>query len=233
MLADCLLHARALGAERLVDVATLTGGVVVALGSVYAGLFANDEELAGAGRDRGAVAPASRSGDCRSTRLRRDGRGRYAQLTNLTERREAQAITGGRVPSPLRRRRAVGPPRYRRDRLRRPPALPGGKGATGFGVRLLAELATLARAQASDPDHGEQTAQQANPAAPPGPGPRRPSPLRCGPSRRSAAAPRRSSGRPAVRSGPPSSPRTRRSGASAGASSTSTAPPSNTTRTGG
>ena len=46
ILADCLLHARAQGAERLVDVATLTGGVVTALGSVHAGLFASDEAIA-------------------------------------------------------------------------------------------------------------------------------------------------------------------------------------------
>src|SRR6185503_16578476 len=47
VLADCLAHAIELGAERLVDLATLTGGIVVALGRTYAGLFANDDGWAG------------------------------------------------------------------------------------------------------------------------------------------------------------------------------------------
>jgi leucyl aminopeptidase len=47
VLADCLAHAIDLGAERLVDLATLTGAIVVALGSPYAGLFANDDDWAG------------------------------------------------------------------------------------------------------------------------------------------------------------------------------------------
>jgi leucyl aminopeptidase len=48
VLADCLLHARALGAERIVDLATLTGGIITALGSVYAGGFFSDEDWAAA-----------------------------------------------------------------------------------------------------------------------------------------------------------------------------------------
>src|SRR3954466_15242587 len=47
VLADCLAHAIDLGAERLVDLATLTGAIVVALGAPYAGLFANDDAWAG------------------------------------------------------------------------------------------------------------------------------------------------------------------------------------------
>ena len=47
VLADCLAHAIDLGAERLVDLATLTGAIVVALGRPYAGLFANDDGWAG------------------------------------------------------------------------------------------------------------------------------------------------------------------------------------------
>ena len=43
VLADGLHYARQLGATHLVDAATLTGAVVVALGYVNAGVFANDE----------------------------------------------------------------------------------------------------------------------------------------------------------------------------------------------
>ncbi len=52
VLADGLHYAKQLGATHLVDAATLTGAVVVALGSVAAGVFCNDEgyyeEFAGA-----------------------------------------------------------------------------------------------------------------------------------------------------------------------------------------
>jgi leucyl aminopeptidase len=47
VLADCLWHAVGEGAERIVDLATLTGAVIVALGSTYAGLMSNDDEWAG------------------------------------------------------------------------------------------------------------------------------------------------------------------------------------------
>jgi leucyl aminopeptidase len=45
ILADGLSYARQLGCTHLVDAATLTGAVVVALGYVNAGIFASDEEM--------------------------------------------------------------------------------------------------------------------------------------------------------------------------------------------
>jgi leucyl aminopeptidase len=45
VLADGLAYARQLGATHLVDAATLTGAVVVALGGVNAGVFANNDEI--------------------------------------------------------------------------------------------------------------------------------------------------------------------------------------------
>jgi leucyl aminopeptidase len=45
VLADGLFYARQLGCTHLVDAATLTGAVVVALGYVNAGIFANDEKM--------------------------------------------------------------------------------------------------------------------------------------------------------------------------------------------
>src|SRR5918997_3790611 len=44
ILADALCYAVDQGAERLVDLATLTGAVLVALGSTFAGLFSNDDD---------------------------------------------------------------------------------------------------------------------------------------------------------------------------------------------
>ncbi|MDX6708152.1 MAG: leucyl aminopeptidase [Solirubrobacteraceae bacterium] len=46
VLADCLTHAVNEGAERLVDVATLTGAIIVALGNTHAGLMASDDDWA-------------------------------------------------------------------------------------------------------------------------------------------------------------------------------------------
>jgi leucyl aminopeptidase len=48
VLADCLTHAVNEGAERLVDIATLTGAIITALGNTHAGLFSDDDEWAAA-----------------------------------------------------------------------------------------------------------------------------------------------------------------------------------------
>ncbi|MBI4233740.1 MAG: leucyl aminopeptidase, partial [Chloroflexi bacterium] len=45
-LADAIPYARQIGLKRLVDVATLTGAIVVALGDLRVGLFSNNQELA-------------------------------------------------------------------------------------------------------------------------------------------------------------------------------------------
>jgi leucyl aminopeptidase len=141
VLADCLTYARREGADRLVDVATLTGGIVVALGSVFAGLMSNDEEWAA-----GVAAAATASGE-RVWRMPLDPeyasmvKGRYAQLTNLTERREASSVTAAEFlhhfagETPWAHLDIAGTGYDVR--------LPyfADKGATGFGVRLMVELA--------------------------------------------------------------------------------------------
>ena len=140
VLGDCITYARREGCDALVDVATLTGGVVVALGAVYAGLWANDDTLAGTVADC-----AQRTGE-RVWRLPLHPeyaemiKGRYAQISNRTERREASAITAaeflhhfaGDVPWAHLDIAAMG------DDGRKPYL---DKGGTGFGVRLLSELA--------------------------------------------------------------------------------------------
>jgi leucyl aminopeptidase len=141
VLADCISFARGEGATRLVDAATLTGGIVTALGSVYAGLFANDDGWADQLR-----AAADRSGELvwRQPLHRQYARmieGRYADITNLTERREASAVTAAEFLHHF----AGDMPWAHLDiagmayDVRRPYF--GGKGATGFGVRLMVELA--------------------------------------------------------------------------------------------
>ncbi len=53
VLADGMTHALTLGAERLIDVATLTGGVVTALGTSHAGLMGRDDAWLQLLRDAG------------------------------------------------------------------------------------------------------------------------------------------------------------------------------------
>jgi leucyl aminopeptidase len=53
VLADCLAHAVGLGADRLVDIATLTGSIMNTFDTTYAGLFADDEAWGAAVRAAG------------------------------------------------------------------------------------------------------------------------------------------------------------------------------------
>jgi leucyl aminopeptidase len=59
VLADCLHHAIGQGAERLIDLATLTGAIMSTLGRVHSGFWADDEawagEVAGAAADAGEL----------------------------------------------------------------------------------------------------------------------------------------------------------------------------------
>lgn len=48
VLIDGIAHAKQLGATRIVDIATLTGSIIVALGTVRTGMFSNNDELAAA-----------------------------------------------------------------------------------------------------------------------------------------------------------------------------------------
>lgn len=95
VLADCLCHAVSQGAERIVDLATLTGAVIVALGNTHAGLISNDEEIAdrvlAAGRQTGEILwrlPMHEEYDGLI-------KGAYADLDNAPEPRKAGTIVGG------------------------------------------------------------------------------------------------------------------------------------------
>ncbi len=141
VLADCITHARRLGCDAIVDIATLTGGVVAALGATYAGLMASDDGLAaqliGCGERTGELLWRLPLHPTYAEMVK----GRYAQLTNRTQRREASAITGAEFLHHF-----AGDARWAHLDIAavgddgRAPYLD--KGATGFGVRLLAELAT-------------------------------------------------------------------------------------------
>jgi leucyl aminopeptidase len=141
VLADCITYARREGAQRLIDIATLTGGVVAALGNVYAGVMSNDDQLAtlieGAGRRSGENVwrlPLHQ-------RYAEMVKGRYAQITNMPMPRVALAISAAELlhhfagDVPWAHLDIAGtaydvPSPYVAD-----------KGATGWGMRLLVEAA--------------------------------------------------------------------------------------------
>jgi leucyl aminopeptidase len=141
VLADCLCYARQLGCDEIVDIATLTGAAQTALGSVYAALMSNDNNWAHRVEEAGKRAgePVWR------LPLHADYadmvKGRYAQLTNRAERREGQAITAAELLHHF-----VGDvPWAHLDIAGTAYDVPrpyfAAKQATGFGVRLLVELA--------------------------------------------------------------------------------------------
>jgi leucyl aminopeptidase len=142
VLADCLTHACDEGAQRLIDLATLTGGVISAFGNVHAALMGNDDAWCDAVRAAGEA-----TGE-RVWRMPLDPaydeliKGRYGDLINSSEGRKAQSITAasllarfaGDVPWAHLDIAGVA------DGLGKPYAQ---KGASGWGVRLLLELARV------------------------------------------------------------------------------------------
>jgi leucyl aminopeptidase len=143
VLADCLAWAIEQGAERVVDLATLTGAIVVALGSTYAGLFSADDEWAAA-----VEAAAADSGELvwrfpLHPEYAKLIEGAYADVSNAPEARKAMSIAAAEF---LKRFTGDVPwahidiagTAWDVDRPYTP------KGGSGYGVRLLVELARAA-----------------------------------------------------------------------------------------
>jgi leucyl aminopeptidase len=140
VLADCLAHAIALGAERVVDLATLTGAIIVGLGSTFAGLMSNDDEWAQAVEGAGAATGELVWRMPFHEEFAELIKGKYADIDNAPEVRKAGSITAAEFL-----KRFVGDtPWAHLDiagtawNLGRSYAE---KGGSGFGVRLLVELA--------------------------------------------------------------------------------------------
>jgi leucyl aminopeptidase len=140
ILADGLAYAAAEGAERIIDVATLTGAIVTALGSTYAGLFSNDDALSA------ALAQASDNTGELVWRMplhpdyKELTRGKVADLHNVSEARKASSAYAASFLEEF----VDGKPWAHLD-------IAGvawdqdnreyvGKGASGWGVRFLVEL---------------------------------------------------------------------------------------------
>jgi leucyl aminopeptidase len=140
ILADALAYAAELGAERIVDLATLTGAVLIALGSTYAALISNDdglaEELEAAGESSGELLwrlPLH-------PEYKELIKGTVADLTNVSAKRKAGTIYAGSYLEEF-----VGETPWAHLDIAGTAWDVGreytGTDASGFGVRLLVELA--------------------------------------------------------------------------------------------
>ena len=145
VLADALWYVRREGATHVLDLATLTGAMELALGDLYAGGFANDDDW----RDT-IVEAGRRSGDLvwpfpLHPRYRRYIDSAFADMKNGSTLRQGSPALAAEFlhefagEGPWAHVDMAGPAfleRSRGDYLR----VPGG---TGYGVRLIAELGRL------------------------------------------------------------------------------------------
>jgi leucyl aminopeptidase len=140
ILADALCYAVEHGAERIVDLATLTGAILVALGHTYAGLFSNDdgwcaevESACAATGEIGWRMPLH-------PEFLELTKGEYADLTNAAEQRVAASSYAAEFLRQFVNER----PWVHMDIAGTAWGLTrnyAGKGASGFGTRALIELA--------------------------------------------------------------------------------------------
>ena len=140
ILSDALAYAVDQGAERIVNFATLTGAIIVALGHTYAGLFSNDDDWCGvveeAGRATGEVGwrlPLH-------PEFAESIKGKWGDISNIGEAGAAGSIAAAEFL-----KRFVGDTPWvhvdiagtawgmKRNYV--------GNGASGFGVRLIVEVA--------------------------------------------------------------------------------------------
>ncbi len=124
----------------MIDLATLTGAIIVSLGSKYAGLFSNDDELAeqltGLGEETGDDTWRLPMGDYYDKQIN----SQIADMQNIGTDREAGSITAAQFLE----RFVNDVPWVHLDiagtAWRKKPNATTPKGATGFGVRLLDRL---------------------------------------------------------------------------------------------
>jgi leucyl aminopeptidase len=134
ILADGLAYAAREGATRLIDMATLTGAIVVALGEVYAGLFGSDDAWSALVREA-----AEESGDLAwpmpmHDRYRPLIESKVADLTNSSNKRQAGPVYAAQ----FLREFTDGLPWCHLD-IAGTGMVDGA--ATGFGVRLILAVA--------------------------------------------------------------------------------------------
>jgi leucyl aminopeptidase len=143
ILADALAYAIELGAERVVDLATLTGAVLVALGSTYAAVISNDDELAAAVESAGETTGELIWRLPLHPEFKAIMKGTVADLSNLGSKRKAGTITAAAFLEEF-----VGETPWAHIDIAGTAWDVGreytGNDASGYGVRLLVEMARSA-----------------------------------------------------------------------------------------
>jgi leucyl aminopeptidase len=140
VLADALSYAVENGAERLVDLATLTGAILVALGHTYCGYFSNDDDWFAAVDASGRATGELGWRFPLHPEYEEATKGRYADLQNVSEARDAGSIYGAE----FLKRFVDNRPWVHMDIAGTAWGMKRnyvGNGASGFGVRTLIELA--------------------------------------------------------------------------------------------
>ena len=125
ILADALAYAVEQGAERIVDMATLTGGVLIALGHTYCGLWSNDDAWYAIGGGRLRRQRRDRLAHAAPSRVPRADQGHVRRPPERLRPARGGVQLRGRVPAPVRRRAALGPRRHRRHGVGNDPQLRG------------------------------------------------------------------------------------------------------------
>jgi leucyl aminopeptidase len=140
ILADALCYALEQGVERVVNFATLTGAIIVALGHTYAGLFSNDDDWYRVVEDAGRATGEEGWRLPLHPEFADSIKGKYGDISNIGE-----ASTAGSIAAAEFLRHFVGDTPWvhvdiagtawgmKRNYV--------GSGASGFGVRLMVELA--------------------------------------------------------------------------------------------
>ena len=145
ILADALCYAVEEGAERLLDIATLTGAVLFALGHTYAGLWSNDDAWFEQVRDAGDASGEIGWRMPLHPEYLELTKGTVADLQNAAEARVAQS----NYAAEFLRQFVDDRPWVHVDIAGTAWAMTRnyvGKGASGFGTRMLIELASRAAA---------------------------------------------------------------------------------------
>jgi leucyl aminopeptidase len=146
ILADALCYAVEQGAERLVNLATLTGAIITALGHTYAGLFSNDDAWCATVEEAGRASAEEGWRLPLHPEFAESIKGKYGDISNIGEPGAAGSIAAAEFL-----KRFVGDTPWvhvdiagtawgmKRNYV--------GSGASGFGVRMLVELAAQASGQ--------------------------------------------------------------------------------------
>ena len=179
ILCDALTYARRFKPAAVVDIATLTGACVIALGAHTSAVMSNDDDLAAEHRGRGPARRGSRLAHAAGRGVRRPAEEQFRGLRQRLRPRRRRDH-GGVLPRQVHRRAALGAPRHRRHRVPDRRA-EGQHGPPGAAARRLPAQPAADRGRAPRSISTCSAPQtRARGSRPPAASPRRPATRACG-----------------------------------------------------